>query len=97
MASSGEQVSAEHEDDQETLERYSAEAWMRYLKRDRSFIVDIFQGQLRSTIRCKACGHGLIRFDTFQSPQRELERSYRLRSWVSEMFQSILEHLQNDI
>ena len=33
-------MSAEHEDERETLERYSAEAWMRYLKRDRSVIAD---------------------------------------------------------
>lgn len=33
--------------------------------RDRSIIVDLFQGQLRSTVICAACGHMSICFDPF--------------------------------
>ena len=34
-------------------EAAAAEAWANYLQRDRSVIVDQFQGQLKSTVRCK--------------------------------------------
>jgi ubiquitin carboxyl-terminal hydrolase 8 len=40
-------------------------AWQNYLKRDKSPIVDIFQGQLRSELRCQTCRHGNVRFEPF--------------------------------
>jgi len=43
----------------------AAKAWAGYLKRDRSIIVDLFQGQLRSTVVCARCGHSSISFDPF--------------------------------
>ncbi|KAJ8601262.1 hypothetical protein CTAYLR_003279 [Chrysophaeum taylorii] len=44
----------------------AAEAWAGYLKRDRSIIVDLFQGQLRSSVGCARCGHKCVKFDPFQ-------------------------------
>lgn len=41
------------------------ESWKNYLARDKSLIVDIFQGQLRNTCRCLECGHKNIRFEPF--------------------------------
>ena len=41
------------------------EAWKNYLQRNRSLIVDLFQGQLRNTCHCKQCGHCNIRFEPF--------------------------------
>ena len=41
------------------------EAWKNYLKRNRSLVVDLFQGQLKNTCRCLTCGHQNIRFETF--------------------------------
>mmetsp|Transcript_7638 Transcript_7638/g.19600 ORF Transcript_7638/g.19600 Transcript_7638/m.19600 type:complete len:320 (+) Transcript_7638:949-1908(+) len=41
------------------------EAWMGYLKRNRSIVVDIFQGQLRSTLTCSECSHQSMTFDPF--------------------------------
>ncbi|KAF4519668.1 hypothetical protein B566_EDAN005005 [Ephemera danica] len=41
------------------------EAWKRYLRRDDSKVVDIFVGQLRSTLRCTVCGHCSVTFDPF--------------------------------
>jgi len=41
------------------------EAWKRYLRRDDSKIVDIFVGQLKSTLRCTVCGHCSVTFDPF--------------------------------
>lgn len=45
-------------------EKKAAEAWAGYLERDRSIIVDIFQGQLKSTV-IGACGHKSVSFDPF--------------------------------
>merc|ERR1719330_2198165 len=32
-------------------------AWYRHLERDKSFLVDLMQGQLRSSLTCHQCGH----------------------------------------
>eukprot|EP00967_Tisochrysis_lutea_P126200 scaffold212972_cov30-Tisochrysis_lutea.AAC.3 len=37
-------------------EAVAAEAWGNHLRRDRSVIVDTFQGQLRSVLKCSHCG-----------------------------------------
>lgn len=41
------------------------EAWEGHLLRNRSIIVDLFQGQLKSTMRCKACDYVNVSFDPF--------------------------------
>lgn len=43
----------------------SAESWKRYLRFDDSKIVDIFVGQLKSTLQCTVCGHSSVTFDPF--------------------------------
>lgn len=54
----------------------SIEAWSNYLLRNRSIIVDMFQGQLRNTMTCRnkskispdgtcGCGHRNVKFDPF--------------------------------
>jgi len=43
----------------------SAESWKRYLRRDDSKIVDLFVGQLKSTLQCTVCGHCSVTFDPF--------------------------------
>jgi ubiquitin C-terminal hydrolase len=40
-------------------------SWKYYLLRNRSIIVDIFQGQLRNVLRCKSCDHRSVKFDPF--------------------------------
>ena len=45
--------------------RDAIECWKNYLKRDKSVIVDIFQGQLRSQLKCMTCGNKSIRFEPF--------------------------------
>lgn len=44
-------------------EQAAIDAWKNYLRRDKSLIVDVFQGQLRSSLQCLACGHRNIRFE----------------------------------
>jgi ubiquitin carboxyl-terminal hydrolase 8 len=47
------------------LEKMAARSWEEYLKRNRSVIVDLFQGQLKSSVRCLSCNHRSVKFDIF--------------------------------
>ena len=40
-------------------------SWRNHKKRNDSIIVDLFQGQFRSTITCQACGYRSVTFDAF--------------------------------
>ncbi|XP_065063974.1 ubiquitin carboxyl-terminal hydrolase 8-like [Rhopilema esculentum] len=40
-------------------------AWKDYSKNNNSVIVDLFQGQFRSTVSCKTCGKNSVTFDVF--------------------------------
>jgi ubiquitin carboxyl-terminal hydrolase 8 len=46
-------------------EEVAVQAWKQYLMRDKSVIVDLFQGQLKSTIRCLECSCKRTKFDPF--------------------------------
>ena len=46
-------------------ELVAAESWKIYLMRNKSIIVDLFQGQLKSTLCCKKCGFESVKFDPF--------------------------------
>jgi len=41
------------------------EAWKRYIRRDDSHLVDLFVGQLKSTLRCSDCNHESVTFEPF--------------------------------
>ncbi|CAG0918046.1 unnamed protein product [Notodromas monacha] len=41
------------------------EAWENHILRNKSIIVDLFHGQLKSKVTCKVCGHDSVRFDPF--------------------------------
>ncbi|XP_017777416.1 PREDICTED: ubiquitin carboxyl-terminal hydrolase 2-like isoform X2 [Nicrophorus vespilloides] len=43
----------------------ATESWQRYVRRENSKVVDIFVGQLKSTLRCTHCGHCSVTFDPF--------------------------------
>eukprot|EP01136_Pigoraptor_vietnamica_P021063 Opistho-1_new@70791 len=49
----------------ESLEELSARAWANHLRRNDSIIVDTFQGQFRSTLRCPDCNKVSVTFDPF--------------------------------
>ena len=42
-----------------------SQAWDNHLLRNRSIVVDLFHGQLKSCVRCLSCGHTSVRFDPF--------------------------------
>mmetsp|Transcript_53232 Transcript_53232/g.150030 ORF Transcript_53232/g.150030 Transcript_53232/m.150030 type:complete len:498 (-) Transcript_53232:109-1602(-) len=46
-------------------EYVAALAWMRYLQQNKSFLLDLFQGQLRSLLSCQVCGYVSKKFDPF--------------------------------
>ena len=46
-------------------EKRAAEAWSEALQYNSSVIVDLFQGQLRSTLTCLHCGYISTNFDTY--------------------------------
>lgn len=64
-------LTAEEEENDERLaadqgeEFMAALSWMRYLETGRSFMVDLMQGQLRSSLTCSVCGHRSRRFEPF--------------------------------
>ncbi|XP_063220318.1 ubiquitin carboxyl-terminal hydrolase 32 isoform X2 [Bacillus rossius redtenbacheri] len=41
------------------------EAWESHVLRNKSIIVDLFHGQLKSKVTCKVCGHESVCFDPF--------------------------------
>jgi ubiquitin carboxyl-terminal hydrolase 8 len=55
----------DHDCDGKNDEADAIEAWKNYLRRNKSLVVDLFQGQLRNTCRCSVCGHKNIRFEPF--------------------------------
>jgi len=46
-------------------ENDAVENWKNYLRRNKSLVVDMFQGQLRNTCKCLKCDHVNIRFEPF--------------------------------
>jgi ubiquitin C-terminal hydrolase len=46
-------------------ETVAAESWYHYLKTNKSVVVDLFQGQLKSMVKCSCCGYNNVKFDPF--------------------------------
>lgn len=46
----------------------AADFWQRYLATDNSAVVDLFAGQLKSTLECSVCGHKSITFEVTRRP-----------------------------
>mmetsp|Transcript_10540 Transcript_10540/g.19394 ORF Transcript_10540/g.19394 Transcript_10540/m.19394 type:complete len:510 (+) Transcript_10540:92-1621(+) len=57
-----EQAQLEEEKGEEYV---AALAWMHHLSRHKSFLVDLFQGQLRSQVTCSVCGKVSKTFDPY--------------------------------
>jgi ubiquitin C-terminal hydrolase len=41
------------------------EHWANHLARNRSIVVDLFQGQIKSRLQCLECKHTSVTFDPF--------------------------------
>jgi ubiquitin carboxyl-terminal hydrolase 8 len=55
----------ENDDSKNSLEKQAAEAWKNHLLRNRSIIVDLFQGQIKSSLKCHECGYVSHKFEPF--------------------------------
>ncbi|KAL5494439.1 hypothetical protein EMCRGX_G015774 [Ephydatia muelleri] len=51
--------------DKEKIRVQAKESWSHHLEQGHSLVVELFQGQLVSTLECDACKHVLVKFDTF--------------------------------
>eukprot|EP00731_Ephydatia_muelleri_P009567 Em0005g153a len=51
--------------DKEKIRVQAEESWSHHLEQGHSLVVELFQGQLVSTLECDACKHVLVKFDTF--------------------------------
>mmetsp|Transcript_75937 Transcript_75937/g.180552 ORF Transcript_75937/g.180552 Transcript_75937/m.180552 type:complete len:476 (-) Transcript_75937:62-1489(-) len=84
---------AQQKEDERLCEGQSEEfaaalAWRRYLERSKSYLVDLLQGQLRSTLTCSQCGHESRCFDPFLYISVPVDRNM---STVSEAMERYLE------
>lgn len=52
-------------DDSLSDNQKAEESWRRYLRIDNSSVLDVFVGQLKSTLKCTVCGHCSVTFDPF--------------------------------
>jgi len=64
--------------------------WEVYLRRNQSIIVDLFQGQFRSSLTCQTCSHSSVTFEPFTFLQLPLP----MEKW--RVFQIILHLLDGD-
>jgi ubiquitin C-terminal hydrolase len=55
----------DHVWDKLTLTQQAEDAWQRHLQRNRSVLVDLFQGQLMSEVTCQSCKRNSRTFDPF--------------------------------
>lgn len=65
-------------EDPDTLreDEKAMQAWKRYLEREDSKIVDLFVGQLKSSLKCLACGHRSIMFEVFCDLSLPIPKKY---------------------
>lgn len=67
------------------------EAWSGHLRRNSSVIVDLFHGQLKSTVTCPDCGHISVTFDPFMylslPLQQESSRNIEISLWRLNLFE----------
>ena len=71
----------------ESDESASKRWWDYYRSRENSIIVDLFQGQFKSTIKCSVCGNSSISYDTYMSlglPIPTIKTSHQIKLLTSD-------------
>ena len=85
----------------ESDESASKRWWDYYRSRENSIIVDLFQGQFKSTIQCSTCGNSSISYDTYMSlglPIPTIKTSHQIKLLTSDQnFIDINVKLNGDI
>jgi len=56
---------ADSEPQGSTMQEQATNAWKNHLLRNRSIIVDLFQGQVKSSLKCHECGYVSSKFEPF--------------------------------
>ncbi|CAD8100700.1 unnamed protein product [Paramecium sonneborni] len=70
--------------DQQPNQIEADRAWKDYLKRNRSIIVDLFQGQSRNMLQCLICNTRSYKFETFMYLSLPIQGDGDLLQWISE-------------
>eukprot|EP00347_Sterkiella_histriomuscorum_P003013 403365930 len=65
---------------EERQELIAYDAWKDHLFNNRSIIVDLFQGQLKSALKCLTCQHMSIKFDSFMYLSVPIPSGYKGRN-----------------
>lgn len=73
----------------------SIQAWQNYLLRNRSIVVDLFQGQLRNSMKCSVCGLRRVKFEPFMYLSLPISNQTRTLDQCLELYCET-EHLQGD-
>lgn len=55
------------EDFYEEDEVNAADSWQQHIERNESYILDLFHGQLKSTLFCRMCKTASIKYDAFST------------------------------
>lgn len=71
-------------DDEVNNEEQARIAWDNFLLRNKSVIVDLFYGQLKSTLKCPDCGNVSITFDPFSSLSVPLNTNVNTKGEIEE-------------
>ena len=74
--------------DSDTMLIRSNRWWNNYISRNDSFIVELFAGQLQSTLVCSVCSHKSIVFDPFWDLSLPIPRHSNSDSYFSRLFNS---------
>jgi ubiquitin carboxyl-terminal hydrolase 4/11/15 len=64
-------------------EEVSKEHWEAFLARNKSIIVDLMYGQLKSTVTCQECSNISITFDPFLTLSLPIARPFKLRVYLA--------------
>ena len=64
----------------------SEKAWLEYTKAKESFILRLFYGQIKSTVKCTQCGEESATFETFSNLSLELPMYNIDRCHITECF-----------
>lgn len=70
------------------IENASEKAWLEYTKAKESFILHLFYGQIKSTLKCTFCGEESATFDTFSNLSLDLPAVDIDRNHLSQCFNS---------
>lgn len=70
------------------IENPSEKAWLEYTKAKESFILHLFYGQIKSTLKCTVCGEESATFDTFSNLSLELPPIEIDRNHLTQCFNS---------